>query len=175
MTTTTCPSKTTTFYQLLEQTPGLDMRDNRGKVHSIALVISGLVMALCCGRDGKLSSLHRNMVNHFTALCKATNSSQAKPISRSQLPILLAKVNGAIFSKLLLDWFNIELNTGQKAWFACDGKDLRAGRPEPKHTSGETAWWSLRISIGSWLSAYHWANILSRPERKWKTCNLPTT
>ena len=106
MTTTTCPSKTTTFYQLLEQTPGLDMRDNRGKVHSIALVISGLVMALCCGRDGKLSSLHRNMVNHFTALCKATNSSQAKPISRSQLPILLAKVNGAIFSKLLLDWFN---------------------------------------------------------------------
>ena len=75
------------------------------------------------------------MVNHFTALCKATNSSQAKPISRSQLPILLAKVNGAIFSKLLLDWFNIELNTGQKAWFACDGKDLRAGRPEPKHTS----------------------------------------
>ena len=49
MTTISHPAKITVFYQLPEQTPGLDGRDNRGKKHTIALVLSGLVLALCCG------------------------------------------------------------------------------------------------------------------------------
>ena len=114
MTTIPCPSKTTTFYQLLAQTPGLDGRDNRGKRHTTALILTGLVLALCCGRDGKLSSLHRHMVNHFEPLCEATQQVHPKPISRAQLPLLLAKVNGTLFAKLLFDWLGWTLNADQK-------------------------------------------------------------
>jgi len=136
MITAPCQAKTTTFFQLLAQSPALDGRDNRGKVHSIALVLSGLVLALCCGRDGKLSSLHRHMVNHFQALCQLTQHSNQTPISRAQLPLLLAKVNGNLFAKLLFEWFELRLDAHQKSWFALDGKDLR-GSIQPGHTRGE--------------------------------------
>jgi len=118
MTQTPCPIKTTTFFQTLQQTPGLDTRDNRGKKHSIALVINGVVLALCCGRDGNLSSLHRHLVSKFKILCQATGQESANPISRAQLPLLLAKVNGVLFAKLLFDWCGLELDADMKRWFA---------------------------------------------------------
>ena len=136
MTATTCPVKTTTFFQLLAQTPGLDGRDNRGKRHCMALVLTGLVLALCCGRDGKLSGLHRHMVNHFDTLSEATQMTCQKAISRAQLPILLAKVNGELFAQLLFAWFGIRLDVESQRWFALDGKDLR-GSIEPDHTRGQ--------------------------------------
>jgi hypothetical protein len=136
MTLTPCRAKTTTFFQLLDQTPGLDGRDNRGKKHSIGLVLTGLTLALCCGRDGKLSSLHRHMVNHSHPLCQATHMTHHKVISRAQLPLLLAKVNGVIFAQLLFKWFGLRLDTEIKRWFALDGKDLR-GSIQPHHTRGE--------------------------------------
>ena len=136
MTTTACPLKTTTFFQLLNQTPELDLRDNRGKRHSLALVLTGLVAALCCGRDGNLSRLHRHMVNHFESLLEATQLADHKVISRAHLPILLAKVNGIRFTRLLLDWFGFSLDEDQKRWFAVDGKELR-GSIQPGRTRGE--------------------------------------
>lgn len=142
MTTLPCPDKTTTFFQLLAQCPALDGRDNRGKIHSISLVLSGLVLALCCGRDGKLSSLHRHMVNHFAPLCQLTQQLDRRPISRAQLPLLLAKVNGNIFTKLLFEWFGVKLDPDQKDWFAVDGKELR-GSIQPGHTRGQACVWVL--------------------------------
>lgn len=136
MTQNPCPIKTTTFFQTLQQTPGLDTRDNRGKKQSIALVITGVVLALCCGRDGSLSSLHRHMVSKFDSLCQATGQESIKPISRAQLPLLLAKVNGVLFANLLFSWFGLELDADLKRWFALDGKELR-GSIEPGHTRGE--------------------------------------
>lgn len=124
MTTAPCPLKTTTFFQLIENTSQLDRRDNRGKRHVLALVLTGLVAALCCGRDGSLSRLHRHMVNHFESLLEATQLTDHKPISRAQLPLLLAKVDGLYFAKMLFDWFNIVLNEEQKRWFSLDGKEL---------------------------------------------------
>ena len=114
MTTAPCPLKTTTFFQLLENTPQLDGRDNRGKRHSLALVLTGLVAALCCGRDGSLSRLHRHMTNQFGTLLLATQLTDQKPISRAQLPLLLAKVNGFHFTRLLFDWFGFVLDDEQK-------------------------------------------------------------
>ena len=136
MTPTPCPIKTTTFFQTLQQTPGLDTRDNRGKKHAIALVLTGVVLALCCGRDGNLSTLHRHIVSKFKLLCKQTQQDATKPISRAQLPLLLAKVNGVLFAKLLFDWFELELDADLKRWFALDGKELR-GSIQPGHTRGE--------------------------------------
>lgn len=136
MTATPCTAKTTTFFQRLEQTPGLDGRDNRGKKHSIGLVLTGLVLALCCGRDGKLSSLHRHLIHHFETLCEATHMTNQRAISRAQLPLLLAKVNGVLFAQLLFEWFGLTLDDGLKRWFALDGKELR-GSIQPDHTRGE--------------------------------------
>ena len=136
MTTSPCPAKTTTFFQLIDHTPQLDMRDNRGKRHSLALVLTGLVAALCCGRDGNLSRLHRHMVNHFEKLLDATQLTDHKPISRAQLPLLLAKVNGLLFAQLLFEWFDFVLDEEQKQWFSLDGKELR-GSIQAGHTRGE--------------------------------------
>src|SRR4028119_36500 len=117
MTTVPSTAKTTAFYQLLHQTPALDNRDNRGKRHPIALILTGLTCALCCGRDGSLSRLHRHMVHHFALLCQATASTQPKAISRAQLPLVLAKVNIALFASLLFEWFGID-------WAALEGNWL---------------------------------------------------
>jgi hypothetical protein len=136
MTATPCTAKTTTFFQRLEQTPGLDGRDNRGKKHSIGLVLTGLVLALCCGRDGKLSSLHRHLIHHFETLCEATHMTNQRAISRAQLPLLLAKVNGVLFAQLLFEWFGLTLDEELKRWFALDGKELR-GSIQTDHTRGE--------------------------------------
>jgi hypothetical protein len=125
MTPVPSTAKTTAFYQLLHQTPALDNRDNRGKKHPIALILTGLACALCSGRDGSLSRLHRHMVHHFALLCQATASTQPKAISRAQLPLVLAKVNTVLFASLLFDWFGIALPTLESAWLAVDGKDLR--------------------------------------------------
>lgn len=125
MTTAPCPAKTITFYQLLENTPELDQRDNRGKRHAVALVLTSLVAALLCGRDGSLSRLHRHMTNQFDTLLAAMQLADHKPISRAQLPLLLAKVNGVVFAKLVFDWCGFLLDTETKNWFSLDGKELR--------------------------------------------------
>ena len=141
MTTAPCPLKTTTFFQLLENSPQLDGRDNRGKRHSMALVLTGLVVALCCGRDGSLSRLHRHMTNQFDSLLLATQLTDHKPISRAQLPLLLAKVDGSYFAQLLFEWFGFVLmkskkDAGPPVRFSLDGKELR-GSIRQGHTRGE--------------------------------------
>ncbi|WP_461137414.1 ISAs1 family transposase, partial [Spirosoma terrae] len=136
MTTAPSAAKTTAFFQLLHQTPGLDERDNRGKKHAIALVLSGLTCALCAGRDGSLSRLHRHMVNQFAPLCQLTGAAQSRPISRAQLPLLLAKVNLSLFAKLLFEWFGLDLSTLTGQWLAVDGKELR-GSIQAGQTRGD--------------------------------------
>lgn len=131
-----CQGQDTSFFQLLSQITALDQRDNRGKRHTIALVISGLVLALCCGRDGNLSSLHRHMNHHFTALCQTLQLTNQTIISRAQLPRLLAKVNGVLLAELLFQRFGIRLTIQQKTWFAADGKELR-GSIRPGNKRGE--------------------------------------
>ncbi len=125
MTIVPSTAATTAFYQLLHQTPALDNRDNRGKKHPIALILTGLTCALCCGRDGSLSRLHRHMVHHFALLCQVTDSTQPTAISRAQLPLVLAKVDSVLFANLLFEWFGLELPALKGAWLAVDGKDLR--------------------------------------------------
>lgn len=136
MTIASCPAKAITFFQLIENTPQLDQRDNRGKRHSLAVVLTSLVAALLCGRDGSLSRLHRHMTNQFDVLLIAMQLVDCKPISRAQLPLLLAKVNGPIFAQLLLDWCGFVLDAKTKTWFALDGKELR-GSIQQGHTRGE--------------------------------------
>ncbi len=136
MMTAPCPAKTITFFQLIKNSPQLDQRDNRGKRHSIAVVLTGLVAALLCGRDGSLSRLHRHMTNQFDTLLATMQLTDHKPISRAQLPLLLARVNGAVFAQLLFEWCGFVLDKEVKKWFSLDGKELR-GSIQQGHTRGE--------------------------------------
>ena len=136
MTTAPCQGKATSFFQLLQNTCALDRRDNRGKIHDMAFVLTGLTLALCCGKDGNLSRLHRHMVNRFDALCSATQTWPDSVISRAQLPLLLAKVDGEVFARLLFAWFGLVLSEEAKRWFTFDGKELR-GSIQAGHTRGE--------------------------------------
>jgi len=59
-------TKITTFYEKAQKTSNLDLRDNRGKVHDLALMLTEFILALLCNRDGNLSSIHRHMENHHS-------------------------------------------------------------------------------------------------------------
>ena len=62
-----------------------------------------------------------------------------RAISRAQLPLLLASVNGELLARLLFGWFGLVLDEKAKLWFFLDGKELRAGRPVPQHPAGPQA------------------------------------
>ena len=76
------------------------------------------------------------MTNQFDSLLQATQLTDHKPISRAQLPVLLAKVDGLRFAQLLFEWFGFVLHEEQKQWFSLDGKELR-GSIQTGHKRGE--------------------------------------
>jgi len=115
----------TTYYEELQKTSGLDLRDNRGKRHNLAFVLLGVVLGLLRKRDGNLSSIHRSMVNTHFELCSVLEVEIAKAVSRAQLPRILAKVNLLKFEEILFNHFEIKLDKEEKQWFAGDGKELR--------------------------------------------------
>ena len=174
MTTAPCQSKTSSFFYLLQTTPGLDKRDNRGKIHDMAFVITGLTLAICCGRDGGLSRLHRHIGNHFTPLCLATQTWPKRVISRAQLPLLLAKVDGEVFGRLLFEWFGLVLSEEAKRWFTFDGKELRAGRPEPQYPARPQARRGMRFGPGPRLGTNRGPDLLQRWEGKRAASRTPT-
>lgn len=76
------------------------------------------------------------MANQFDSLLAAMQLTDHKPISRAQLSLLLAKVNGSIFAQLLFEWCDFALGKEVKKWFSLDGKELR-GSIQQGHTRGE--------------------------------------
>ncbi len=121
----TCPHQDSTFFALLEQHPDLDQRDNRGKKHSLPLVLMGVVMALLAGRDGNLSAIQRHMKNHFAALCQSLCLPANRAISRPQLPRLLARVNYPLLASLVQQYYGLSLPNDFAHWLSGDGKELR--------------------------------------------------
>lgn len=57
-------TKSTTFYGKAQRSKTLDLRDIRGKIHDMPLILTEFILALLCNRDGNLSSIHRHMKNH---------------------------------------------------------------------------------------------------------------
>ena len=80
-----------TFYEQIKNCKDLDLRDNRGKRHSLAIVLIGVMIGLCRSRDGILSSIHRSMVNTHDALCVQMQLEHISVVSRAQLPLILKK------------------------------------------------------------------------------------
>lgn len=61
-------TKSTTFFESLQNDETLDLRDNRGKQHISCIILVEFVIALLCNRDGNLSSIHRHKNSHHTKI-----------------------------------------------------------------------------------------------------------
>lgn len=114
-----------TFYEELQNSERLDLRDNRGKRHNMPFVLLGVAISLLRKRDGTLSSIHRSIRNKHEEFCAFLGLTDQPIISRSHLPILLSKVNLKEFESLLFKHYQFNLDTQQQSWFATDGKELR--------------------------------------------------
>ncbi len=128
-----CQKDNRSFFEKLQNVEGLDLRDNRGKRHDLAVVLVGVTLALLSCRDGSLSSIHRHLRNHYERLMTALNLSPQSAVSRAQLPRVLEKVSVEVFDRLLFESFGVKLNAEERKWFAVDGKELRGSiRPGAK-------------------------------------------
>ena len=138
----------TTFYQELQNRPGLDLRDKRGKRLDLALALLGAIPGMLRKRDGALSSVHRSMENNQVRLCPSLGIDNGKVISRAHLPRILMKVNRPAFEELLSRYCGAALDDGQKQWSAGDGKELRGSiekggkRGEVRRAWGQGGSWT---------------------------------
>jgi predicted transposase YbfD/YdcC len=131
-----CQKDNRSFFEKLQKTEGLDLRDNRGKRHDLAVVLTGVTMALLSNRDGSLSSIQRHLQNHYEKLVEVLGVEKKRPVSRSQLPLILAKVSVEAFDRLIFENYGVRLNNEARQWFALDGKELR-GSIEAGEKRGE--------------------------------------
>lgn len=131
-----CQENSKSFFEKLQNADGLDLRDNRGKRHDLAVVLVGVTLAVLSHRDGCLSSSRRHVQNHYGKLAMVLGIEKKRPVSRSQLPLILEKVSIQIFDQLLFESFGIKLSEEERHWFALDGKELR-GSIEQGNKRGE--------------------------------------
>ena len=120
-----CQKDNRSFFVKLQNAEGLDLRDNRGKKHKLAIVLVGVGLAVLSNRDGSLSSIRRHLANHYEKLVVVLGVEKQQPVSRSQLPRILEKVAVGVFDNLLFSHFGIKLDAQERKWFASDGKELR--------------------------------------------------
>ncbi len=120
-----CQENSRSFFQILQNADGLDLRDNRGKRHDLAVVLVGVTLAILSNRDGILSSIQRHVQNHYEKLAVVLGVAKKQAVSRSQLPLILEKVAFQVFNRLLFESFGIKLSAAERLWFAIDGKELR--------------------------------------------------
>jgi predicted transposase YbfD/YdcC len=123
------------FYGAL-QNLDLDLRDNRGKRQDLSIILVGLVLAMLSKRDGVLSSMHRHMCSNYAKLCGELGVPVSRPVSRAQLPLILAKTAVSRLEPLIQAYFGSTLGQADKKWFSADGKELR-GTIAQGETRGE--------------------------------------
>jgi hypothetical protein len=131
-----CQEDNRSFFEKLQKAEGLDLRDNRGKRHELAVVLVGVTIALLSNRDGCLSSIQRHLKKHYEKLVLVLGVEKKRAVSRSQLPLILEKVSVAVFDQLLFENYGIGLSQAERKWFAIDGKELR-GSIESGNKRGE--------------------------------------
>ncbi len=91
-----CQKNSRSFFEKLQNAEGLDLRDNRGKRHDLAVVLVGVTIALLANRDGCLSSIQRHLAHHYDRLVTALGVEKRRPVSRSQLPLISAELRPLI-------------------------------------------------------------------------------
>jgi predicted transposase YbfD/YdcC len=145
-----CPNDNKTFFEKLQNAEGLDLRDNRGKRHDLAVVLVGVAIAVLSNRDGNLSAIHRHLSKRYEQLIKVLEVPAGQAVSRSQLPIILEKVAVEVFDDLLFEHFGIKLPKAMRRWFSIDGKEL-CGSIEKGARRGEAV---VQVIAHETLAAY---------------------
>ncbi len=120
-----CEKNNTSFFEKLQNCEGLDLRDNRGKRHDLAIILLEVTLAILSNRDGKMSSIDRHLQRHHNQLLEFLDVEPRRCVSRSHLPIVLEKVSVTEFDGLIFESYGLKLSAKQKKWFAIDGKELR--------------------------------------------------
>jgi predicted transposase YbfD/YdcC len=99
-----------------------DLRDNRGKRHSQAFLMTTFVFAALVGRS-KVSGIHRYMTNKIDWLREVTGYKDATPVSRAHLPRMLAHLDWPALSCVITDCFGGQtVQMIQDEWISADGK-----------------------------------------------------
>ena len=102
-----------------------DKRDNRGKRHSLVMLIVTFVFATLVNRS-KVSSIHRYMTNKIHWLREITGVQDATVISRAHLPRMLAKLDWLALSVVINDCYGEQIKASiVDEWLSADGKVLR--------------------------------------------------
>lgn len=102
----------------------VDLRDNRGKRHELAFVLGGVVLAIMSGRS-YASSIHRFIKHRIKWLRRVLGNPKANPVSRAQLPRILAEVDWRALNEIIEMHFGFKIKVKQNEWYALDGKTLR--------------------------------------------------
>ncbi len=111
------------FINALKDLP--DTRDNRGKRHSLEMLIVTVVFATLVSRT-KVSSIYRYMDNKIQWLREITGIHDAQVISRAHLPRMLAKIDWVALSMVINECYGEQVkDLIQNEWVSADGKVLR--------------------------------------------------
>jgi hypothetical protein len=86
----------------------------------VVIVLTGVILALLSNRDGTLSGLWRHLRNNYTELLQhlPLENYERGVVSRSHLPILLSKISGIVFDRLIFAEYGVKLSKKQKKSFA---------------------------------------------------------
>ena len=83
-----------------------DPRDNRGKRHELAFVLAVTTMAILSGKN-YVSEIRRYICNKIEWLQKIFDRPDVKPISRAQLPRIIAIVDWEELNAIIEDLFGV--------------------------------------------------------------------
>lgn len=113
------------FKNLLAELP--DTRDNRGKKHNLAYVMTGVLIAILHGRK-KISSIQRFLKNRQSDISKWTKYKVEEAVSDTQLRRIVREVDWQIYNRINQAYFGKEITeVTDDEWVAIDGKELKGG------------------------------------------------
>jgi len=101
-----------------------DPRDNRGKIHELSFVLAVTTMAILSGKN-YVSEIHRYICNKIRWLQEIFDRPNAKPISRAQLPRIIAIVDWDELNVIIEEFFGVTVENTNDEWITIDGKVLR--------------------------------------------------
>ena len=122
-----------------------DPRDNRGKRHNLSFIITSVILAILSGRT-TMSGIHRFMKNKIEWLKDILNRPEAYPVSRAQLPRIVAAVEWEELNKEIEEFFGINIELVDNEWTAVDGKTLCGTITDKKNKAHENE--KIVVAVG---------------------------
>ena len=128
-------SKIKPYFNTL-QTDLEDHRDPRGKLHNLAFILCGVVIAVLHGRKSP-TSIQRFMSNRHSELIEWTGFQSKSAISITQLGRVVRELDWSTYNCINAQYFGVEITEKEESeWIAVDGKELK-GSIKVKSSDGK--------------------------------------